>query len=72
MWTLNAIVSRQAKGDKDRVVMLPRSLAADLREQVFVARALWEPDRRAPRNDADVPHAQEAKYPGVGQHLGWF
>ena len=35
------VVVRQAKGDKDRVVMLPRSLAAELRQQVLAARALW-------------------------------
>jgi integrase len=29
------IVIRKAKGDKDRVVMLPRSLAADLRMQLL-------------------------------------
>lgn len=34
------IVVRQAKGDKDRVVMLPRSLADDLRKQVLAVRAL--------------------------------
>ena len=39
------VVVRQAKGDKDRVVMLPRSLAAELRQQVLAARALWEQDR---------------------------
>lgn len=33
------IVVRQAKGDKDRVVMLPRSLAADLRGQTLAARS---------------------------------
>lgn len=34
------VVVRQAKGDKDRVVMLPRSLAAELRQQVLAARAV--------------------------------
>lgn len=33
------IVARQAKGDKDRVVMLTRSLASDLRKQMLAARA---------------------------------
>lgn len=55
------IVVRQAKGNKDRVVMLPRSLAADLRAQVRAARAqtgtaVWTyrtlRTRRAPRNTA--------------------
>ena len=66
------VVVRQAKGDKDRVVMLPRSLAAEMRQQVLAARALWEQDRQAQRGGVDVPHALETKYPGVGQRWGWF
>ena len=68
----SVIVVRQAKGDKDRVVMLPRSLAADLRQQVLAARAQWEHDRQAQRGGVEVPHALEAKYPQVGQRWGWF
>ena len=66
------IVVRQAKGNKDRVVMLPRTLAADLGQQVAAARAQWEQDRHAQRGGVEVPHALEAKYPGVGQRWGWF
>ena len=36
----SVIIVREAKGDKDRVVMLPRTLAADLRAQVRAARAV--------------------------------
>lgn len=39
------IVVRQAKGNKDRVVMLPRSLEAPLRAQMIQGRRLWERDR---------------------------
>ena len=48
------VVVRQAKGDKDRVVMLPRSLAAELRQQVLAARALWEQDRQAQCGGVEV------------------
>jgi integron integrase len=68
----HAIVVRQAKGNKDRVVMLPRSLAEDLRRQLLTARSLWEADRSAQRGGVEVPHALEAKYPHVGQSWGWF
>lgn len=34
----HVIIVHEAKGNKDRVVMLPRSLAAALRAQVLVAR----------------------------------
>ena len=57
------LVVRQTKGDKDRVVMLPRILAAELRRQVRAVRALWEQDRQAQRNGVDVPLALETKYP---------
>jgi integrase len=45
----HAIVVREAKGNKDRVVMLPRSLAPDLRAQLLAARATWERDRLSTR-----------------------
>ncbi len=66
------IIVRQAKGNKDRVVMLPRSLAPALREQMAHARAQWERDRQAQHGGVEVPHALEAKYPRVGERWGWF
>ena len=68
----HVIVVREAKGNKDRVVMLPRSLAGPLREQMLSARSRWEEDRRARCGGVDVPHALETKYPKVGQTWGWF
>ena len=66
-----AIVVRDAKGGKDRVVMLPHSLTQALRGQMARARALWEQDRAAQRPGVEVPHALEVKYPGVGQRWEW-
>ncbi len=43
----HVIVVREAKGNRDRVVMLPRSLAAALRAQVLAARQQWDADRKA-------------------------
>jgi integron integrase len=68
----SAIIVREAKGNKDRVVMLPRSLAPALRTQLLNARALWESDRQAGRGGVEVPHALEAKYPQVGNTWAWF
>ena len=67
-----AIVIREAKGGKDRVVMLPKALEAPLRMQMLQARGLWEADRQAQRGGVEVPHALEAKYPQVGHTWGWF
>jgi integron integrase len=66
------IIVREAKGNKDRVVMLPSSLSEDLRGQIRVARALWESDRAAQLPGVEVPFALERKYPKVGQSWGWF
>ena len=68
----SVIIVRQAKGNKDRVVMLPRSLAPELRTQLMVARATWQGDRDVQRAGVEVPHALELKYPQVGHSWGWF
>jgi integron integrase len=68
----NVIVVREAKGNEDRVVMLPRTLAAPLHDQIAFARRMWEQDRAAGAGGVEVPHALEAKYPKVGQTWGWF
>ena len=68
----HVIVVREAKGGKDRVVMLPHSLAPALRLQMMQARAQWEEDRKAQRGGVETPHALEQKYPQVGNTWGWF
>jgi integron integrase len=68
----HVIIVRDAKGGKDRVVMLPRSLAPALRVQMLAARSQWEADRQAQRGGVETPHALEAKYPQVGRTWGWF
>ncbi len=67
----HVIIVREAKGNKDRVVMLPRSLAPALRQQMMAARALWQADRQAQRAGVQVPDALEVKYPRLGQAWGW-
>ncbi len=66
------IIVREGKGAKDRVVMLPQSLIPAMRQQMLVARSLWEEDRHAQRGGVEVPHALEVKYPQVAQTWGWF
>lgn len=66
------IIVREAKGGKDRVVMLPQSLAQALRSQLLQARAIWDADHRSQRGGVETPHALEQKYPRVGQTWGWF
>ncbi len=67
----HVIIVREGKGNKDRVVMLPRSLAPALQQQMMAARKLWQADRQAQRAGVQVPDALEVKYPRLGQTWGW-
>ena len=66
-----AIIVREGKGAKDRVVMLPRSLEQPLRDQLALARRLWEQDRAANYAGVFMPDALERKYPRAGQSWPW-
>jgi integron integrase len=66
------LVVRQAKGGKDRVVMLPKSLHEALKSQVFRARAVWSHDREAGCAGVEAPDALAVKYPDLGCRWGWF
>lgn len=66
-----AIIVHEAKGGKDRVVMLPRSLVEDLRAQLRLSHALWESDRAQQVPGVELPHALAAKYPRAGESWGW-
>ena len=68
----HVIIVREAKSNKDRVVMLPHSLAPALRLQLLAARAQWEADRQSQRGGVETPHALEQKYPKVGCTWAWF
>jgi len=49
----HAVIVREAKGNKDRVVMLPHSLEPTLRLRMLAACELWEADRQAQRGGVD-------------------
>jgi integron integrase len=68
----NVLIVREGKGGKDRVVMLPRSLHADLHRQLDAARQLWRADRQAGFAGVHLPHALERKYPRAGESWTWF
>jgi integron integrase len=67
-----AIIVRAGKGGKDRVVMLPASLAPALRDQMHAARVLWQADAAVGRGGVQMPDALERKYPRAGASWGWF
>ncbi len=64
------IIVREAKGGKDRVVMLPQSLIPAMRAQLLAARTQWQTDRHAERNGVGTPFALSAKYPKIGSTWG--
>ena len=67
-----AIVVREGKGAKDRVVMLPAALETPLRAQFARAHALWAADRAAGLAGVHLPHALARKYPRAPCAWAWF
>ena len=65
------IAVRGGKGDKDRVVMLPRSVLPDLDRQLAWRRQLHERDLARGVARVELPDALERKYPRAAQELGW-
>ena len=66
-----AIVVREGKGTKDRVVMLPAALESPLRAQLVSAHAVWAADRAAGVPGVHVPHALARKYPRAATSWTW-
>ena len=66
-----AIIVREAKGNKDRVVMLPASLRDAMKQQLRLSHALWETDRAANVPGVETPNALSVKYPRAGESWGW-
>lgn len=67
-----ALFVRAGKGGKDRVVMLPQALHAELREQLGLARRIWAADVEAGQAGVEMPYALERKYPRAGMSWAWF
>lgn len=65
------LVIRDAKGQKDRVTILPRALVDPLRSHLVRVRQLHENDIRAGSGRVYLPYALEQKYPNAGIEWGW-
>ncbi len=59
------------KGGKDRVTMLPRSLAAPLRSHLARVRAIHERDLAAGWGRVELPEALQRKYPRASTEWRW-
>ena len=67
----DAIHVRAGKGDKDRIVMLPKSIRAELIEQIAKRKQLHERDLARGVARVELPDALERKYPRAAQEFGW-
>ncbi len=65
------IIVREAKGNKDRALMLPVSLRAGLRDQLLHSHELWKADRTNAVPGVELPHALARKYPRAGETWAW-
>ena len=65
------LMVRDGKGGKDRQVMLPKALHAEITGHVERLRSLWEADRAAYLPGVMLPEALAIKYPNAGKELAW-
>jgi integron integrase len=65
------LVIRDAKGQKDRITMLPASLIDPLRTHLARVRVLHEADLREGYGRVHLPYALATKYPNADREWGW-
>ncbi len=65
------ILVRDGKGAKDRVTVLPQTLAEPLRAHLTVRRSVYERDRAQARANVWLPHALARKYPRAAGEWAW-
>jgi integron integrase len=70
-FTTAAITVREGKGDKDRITMLPASLAGDLQHQLAARMAMHTIDTARGMVDVEMPHALGRKYPSACREWAW-
>jgi integron integrase len=65
------IVIRSGKGDKDRVTMLPTSVAEGLREHLAGVKKTHVAELAAGRGEVWLPEALARKFPGASRQWAW-
>ena len=65
------VVIRDAKGQKDRITVLPESLVSHLREHIAKVRTLYEADREAGKPGVSIPFGLRRKYPAAPTAWPW-
>lgn len=67
----NTLIVREAKGNKDRALMLPLSLKDALRARLEQSYSIWQEDRAAGVPGVELPHSLARKYPRAGESWTW-
>lgn len=62
-FSMQSIIVRAGKGDKDRTTVLPDSIVPYLRNQIEHARLLHKSDLDAGHGEVSLPYALSRKYP---------
>jgi integron integrase len=65
------IAIRDAKGDKDRIVPLPKRLEAPLQKQLSIAEGIHQADIKAGYGRVSLPFALSKKYPNADREWAW-
>jgi integron integrase len=65
------LLIRNAKGQKDRVTVLPESLVPHLRDHLAKVRSLFDADRAANKPGVSLPFALRRKYPTAATSWAW-
>jgi len=66
-----AVIVRDGKGSKDRVVTLPDELIAPLTQHLVSRRLVFDKDIREGKGDVYLPFALARKYPSAPREWGW-
>ena len=70
-FAMNQVTVRNGKGAKDRVTMLPKSLADPLRTHLAMRRAVFDQDHKEGRADVWMPDALSVKFPNASKEWAW-
>lgn len=70
-FAMHQVTVRNGKGGKDRVTMLPQSLAEPLRAHLAFRRTLFDQDRKDGRAEVWMPDALSVKFPNASREWSW-
>ena len=70
-FTRREIIVREAKGNKDRVTVLPENLLLPLRDRIARTKRVHDDDLAEGFGEVELPWALGTKYPQAGRSWGW-